>query len=421
MKKIFNFACIALAIVALAACTPKQKAEKVTLANEVDSVSYAFGMTQGEFIQNYILSEKDDNYKNTFIKSFRENFKEATPQEEFENQVLTFGYQVGQDLKKGFFSGDSTFTLDKKVLVDNIRKGMNGEFSEEEIAAFNQQFQRLMMDQSARSAEQLDSMNVAFGALNGNSMKNYIDFIANDSCTFDPKALAEKNFNQGLKKASNNNYEAVLQGKAIAGQLFGMLQQMPNIQIEDFTANIDMVKAGIINYLVNDESIMKAEDAQSFYTTYAEEKRKAKLEFQFAENRTAGEQFLAENKEKPGVITTESGLQYQVVKMGKGETPKTTDRVKVHYHGTLIDGTVFDSSVDRGEPAEFGVTQVIAGWTEVLQLMPIGSKFKVFIPQELAYGDRDMGTIKPFSTLIFDIELLEILGDAKQDAMNIIK
>lgn len=421
MKKIFNFACIALAIVALAACTPKQKAEKVTLANEVDSVSYAFGMTQGEFIQNYILSEKDDNYKNTFIKSFRENFKEATQQEEFENQVLTFGYQVGQDLKKGFFSGDSTFTLDKKVLVDNIRKGMNGEFSEEEIAAFNQQFQRLMMDQSARSAEQLDSMNVAFGALNGNSMKNYIDFIANDSCTFDPKALAEKNFNQGLKKASNNNYEAVLQGKAIAGQLFGMLQQMPNIQIEDFTANIDMVKAGIINYLVNDESIMKAEDAQSFYTTYAEEKRKAKLEFQFAENRTAGEQFLAENKEKPGVITTESGLQYQVVKMGKGETPKTTDRVKVHYHGTLIDGTVFDSSVDRGEPAEFGVTQVIAGWTEVLQLMPVGSKFKVFIPQELAYGDRDMGTIKPFSTLIFDIELLEILGDAKQDAMNIIK
>ncbi|MCQ2349812.1 MAG: FKBP-type peptidyl-prolyl cis-trans isomerase [Paludibacteraceae bacterium] len=182
-----------------------------------------------------------------------------------------------------------------------------------------------------------------------------------------------------------------------------------------------MVKAGIINYLVNDESIMKAEDAQSFYTTYAEEKRKAKLEFQFAENRTAGEQFLAENKEKPGVITTESGLQYQVVKMGKGETPKTTDRVKVHYHGTLIDGTVFDSSVDRGEPAEFGVTQVIAGWTEVLQLMPVGSKFKVFIPQELAYGDRDMGTIKPFSTLIFDIELLEILGDAKQDAMNIIK
>ncbi len=421
MKKIFNVVCIALAIVAMTACTFKQKAEKVTLANEVDSVSYAFGMQQGEFIANYMLTDKDDAYVNTFIKAFRESFHEATPQEEFENSVLTFGFQVGSDLRNGFFQGDSTFTLKKDLLIDNILKGMKGEFSEEEIQNFQMNFQRLLMDQTQRSAEQLDSMNIAFGALNGNSVKSFIDFTNNDSCTFDPAACAEKKFQEGLKYAKNKNNEAKLQGKTVAGQLFGMIHEMPNLQIEGFQCSEEMVKAGVINALVGDETIFTTEEASNFYNTYAEEKHKAKLEFEFADNRAAGEAFLAENKEKEGVITTESGLQYRVIKMGKGAMPTTADKVKVHYHGTLIDGTVFDSSVERGEPAEFGVTQVIAGWTEVLQLMPVGSKFKVFIPYQLAYGERDMGTIKPFSALIFDVELLDILGDVKQDAMNIIK
>lgn len=421
MKKIFNIACAALAIVAMVACTPKQKAEKVTLENEVDSVSYAFGMQQGEFISNYVLTDKDDQYINAFIKALRENFHEATPQEEFENSVLTFGFQVGSDINNGFFQGDSTFILKKDLLVDNILKGMKGEFTEEEIQNYQMQFQRLLMDQTQRSDEQIDSMNIAFGALNGNSVKSFIDFTANDSCTFDPAKIAEKKFQEGMKSAKNKNYEAKLQGKTVAGQLFGMIHQMPNLQIEGFTCNEEMVKVGVINALVGDSTIFSTEEASKFYNEYAEAKHKAKLEFEFAGNREAGEAFLAENKEKAGVITTESGLQYKVIKMGKGATPTKQDRVRVHYHGTLTDGTVFDSSVERGEPAEFGVTQVIAGWTEVLQLMPVGSKFQVYIPYQLAYGERDMGTIKPYSALIFDIELLDILGDAKQDAMNIIK
>ena len=109
---------------------------------------------------------------------------------------------------------------------------------------------------------------------------------------------------------------------------------------------------------------------------------------------------------------TASGLQYEVITMGNGAKPVESDRVKVHYHGTLIDGTVFDSSVQRGTPAEFGVNQVIRGWVEGLQLMPVGSKFKFYIPQELAYGAQDQGQIKPFSMLIFEVELLEILGKA---------
>lgn len=123
-----------------------------------------------------------------------------------------------------------------------------------------------------------------------------------------------------------------------------------------------------------------------------------------------GEEFLAANAKKEGVTTTASGLQYEVVELGTGTKPTSTDTVNVHYHGTLIDGTVFDSSVTRGIPATFGVHQVIKGWTEALQLMPVGSKYRLYIPEDLAYGAHPHpgGAIKPFMTLIFDVELLGI-------------
>lgn len=129
-----------------------------------------------------------------------------------------------------------------------------------------------------------------------------------------------------------------------------------------------------------------------------------------AENKKVGEAFLTENKAKAGVTTTASGLQYSIEKEGTGAKPTASDRVKVHYTGRLLDGKVFDSSVERGTPAEFGVSEVIKGWTEALQLMPVGSKWKLFIPAELAYGDRGAGQdIKPGSTLMFDVELLDIV------------
>lgn len=124
----------------------------------------------------------------------------------------------------------------------------------------------------------------------------------------------------------------------------------------------------------------------------------------------AGEEFLAKNKERKEVTTLPSGLQYEVMTEAIGQKPVATDKVKVHYHGTLIDGTVFDSSVNRGEPATFGVTQVIQGWVEALQLMPVGSKWKLYIPYNLAYGENGAGNmIAPYSTLIFEVELLEIV------------
>ena len=140
---------------------------------------------------------------------------------------------------------------------------------------------------------------------------------------------------------------------------------------------------------------------QQYFTQMSERKSQKAIE--------KGQSFLEENAQKEGVITTNSGLQYVIMVDGQGATPKATDEVTVHYHGTLIDGTVFDSSVDRGEPATFPVNGVIAGWVEALQLMPVGSKYKLFIPSDLAYGERGAGgSIGPNETLIFEVELLSI-------------
>ncbi len=134
------------------------------------------------------------------------------------------------------------------------------------------------------------------------------------------------------------------------------------------------------------------------------------IEEQFKANKEVGEKFLAENFKKEGVLTTISGLQYEVIEEGKGKIPSLTSQVMVNYHGTLLDGSVFDSSVDRNSPATFGVNQVIPGWTEALQLMKEGSKYRLYIPQELAYGQQPHsgGPIQPFMALIFDVELLEV-------------
>lgn len=148
------------------------------------------------------------------------------------------------------------------------------------------------------------------------------------------------------------------------------------------------------------------EEANEIIQTYLQNVTASKFEVYKAE----GEAFLAENAKKEGVHSTESGLQYEIIEAGNGAKPVATDTVKVHYHGTLIDGTVFDSSVTRGMPATFGVHQVIKGWTEALQLMPVGSKYRLYIPQDLAYGAQPHpgGAIKPFMALIFDVELISI-------------
>ncbi len=184
----------------------------------------------------------------------------------------------------------------------------------------------------------------------------------------------------------------------------------------------DLFIQGFISGLDSTNILIEQKDINSTLSTFFQKKRQKtqkkqqevalkNAEEEFGDLKEKGVKFLEENKSNAGIITTESALQYEVLKEGSGEKPVATSKVKVHYHGTLTDGTVFDSSVDRDMPAEFLVNRVIKGWTEGLQLMSVGSKYRFFIPQELAYGafPRQGGKIKPFEALIFEVELLEIV------------
>lgn len=170
--------------------------------------------------------------------------------------------------------------------------------------------------------------------------------------------------------------------------------------------DLNLLKSGIQDVFEGNDLKINPNEANDLIKSYVDEANNAA----YGENKQSGIDYLNENKKRSEIQTTESGLQFEILTAAEGDSPKSTDNVTVHYHGTLIDGTVFDSSVERGSPASFGVHQVIPGWTEALQLMNVGSKYRLHIPQELAYGANPHpgGPIQPFSTLIFDVELLSI-------------
>lgn len=280
---------LSLAVCAMiSSCTAQ--GQKTQLKSEIDTLSYAIGMSRVEGLDEYLLQQGVDS---TMMRDFLKGFQEGVRNNETRNKAYAMGMQIGQmvsttwvdGLNSQIFGTDSTQTINRDLLVQGFQDAVAHKLS--------------VMDQTTAS-------NVA-----------------------------------GLK-----------------------MQQIQQRVLEE----------------------------------------------KYGDNKLAGEQFLAENKTKEGVVTTASGLQYKVETMGKGEKPNADNTVKVNYRGTLIDGTEFDSSYSRGEPSQFRVGQVIQGWAEALQLMPVGSKFMLYIPQELAYGSREVSSeIKPFSALIFEVELLEIV------------
>ena len=244
---------------------------------------------------------------------------------------------------------------------------------------------------------QTDSLNYAFGYSNGTDIYQY--YLSNDTTGEKLQQLLD-GIQAGLKEKPSENPQ--LTGLATQiGQTLKMQAEQGLMGDSTLTLDFELIKQGLLNGLLGYEGQMSGMEAQ----TYLQTTMMARL---FGPNKEEGEKFLAENALREEVTVTESGLQYEILKEGKGKKPTATDKVNVHYHGTLIDGTVFDSSVDRGEPAVFGVNQVIAGWTEALQLMPVGSKWKLYIPYQLAYGERGNSGIQPYSMLIFEVELLGI-------------
>ena len=184
----------------------------------------------------------------------------------------------------------------------------------------------------------------------------------------------------------------------------GIGQQIKNMHIEGFS--IEYFSQSIRDIIEGNPTAMSSREAQQMLNEYFEKQAKEQAQQAIAE----GKVFLEENARRPEVTQTKSGLQYEVLSEGSGRSPKATDTVRCHYEGRLLDGSVFDSSYQRGEPADFGLNQVIAGWTEGVQLMKEGAKYRFFIPYLLAYGERGAGSsIPPYSTLVFDVELIKVL------------
>ena len=250
-----------------------------------------------------------------------------------------------------------------------------------------------------------DSLSYAAGMMMTGGLIEYVQ----QQLKVDTAYMADfvKGFNETVNASTDSRDVALRAGRQIGEQLKqGML---PRIKA-DFTNTpdsivTDLLYRGFADALLGDTTVMKTDWAQRFFTDKQNYNNQVKIERLLK----PGRDFLAANAQKEGVITTPSGLQYKVLVKGEGAVPQTTDKVKVRYEGRLIDGTVFDASSKHGdEPVTFRPDQVIRGWTEALTMRPVGSKWQLFIPQELGYGDRDAGNIPPYSTLIFDVELVSI-------------
>ena len=245
----------------------------------------------------------------------------------------------------------------------------------------------------------VDSLSYAIGMARTEGLDQYLAQQGIDSTQMTDFL---KGFNEGASKIDKKDvaYMAGLQiGQMVSKQWVEGFNQQIFGGDSTQTISRENLLAGFVAGVVG-KGIMTKEEAQTFMQTQMDAVKAKAMEKKYADNKAAGEKFLTENKTKEGVVTTPSGLQYKIITKGTGEIPADSSKVKVNYKGTLIDGTEFDSSYKRKEPATFRANQVIKGWTEALTMMPVGSKWELYIPQELAYGARETGgPIKPFSTL----------------------
>ena len=255
----------------------------------------------------------------------------------------------------------------------------------------------------------VDTFSYLLGMANSNGLKAYLSQRMGIDTAYVEDFL--KGFQQKELTEADKREKARLAGMEIREQVETQVWSNANRQIDDSVdvLNHEQFIKGFQNGIFLVDTTFSMDSAQSLVQKQMAYYHKVKMEKKYGANRVAGEQFLKLNAKQDSVQTTASGLQYKVITMGTGEKPQKTDRVKVDYEGRLIDGTVFDSSYKRGKPATFPVGQVIAGWTEALCMMPVGSKWEVYVPQELGYGDREQQKIPPFSCLVFTVELHEIV------------
>ena len=417
MKKI---SILVIAAVAMISCGKTYTAQTVVLNDQNDSLNYAVGLMNG--VQIKMMQFRDDSVQDQAVTEFIDALQRGYDGKvEQLGEVAAIGQNIGQAIKASEKTGladNPAWTLNEKLFFQGLVNALYNDTTVMTAEAARNYFQAqyqasAMSNDSVKAGKAIkgkcpssvkavalnsmnDSVNYAFGYLNGGEVAMYV--LAMDS-TGEQKKEFITYINKGLK-SSVNNPQIVNMGEQI-GKSIKEQEAQGLIGEPSLATDFALIKQGFVNGLLGYEEQMTGEIAGEYIQS-------TMSTIKYGNNKEEGEKFLAENALREGVITTASGLQYEVIKMGKGKKPVATDNVKVHYHGTLTNGTVFDSSVDRNEPITFGLTQVIAGWTEGLQLMPVGSKFKFYIPQQLGYGSQQAGSIPPYSTLIFEVELLGI-------------
>ena len=258
--------------------------------------------------------------------------------------------------------------------------------------------------------DEVDTLSYAMGMAQTQGLKEYLsDRLQIDTAYMDDFI---KGLNDGANAGDDKKKAAYYAGIQIGQQISNQMVKGINHEVfgDDSTKTISLKNfmAGFVSGTTGKKGLMTVEQAAQVAQAKMMAIKAKNMEKEYGPNKVAGEKFLAANKKKPGVVTLPSGVQYKVIKEGNGPMPKDTSMVKVQYEGKTIDGKVFDSSYKRGEPISLRANQVIKGWTEALVHMPVGSVWEVYIPQNLAYGEREQGQITPFSVLIFKIELVSL-------------
>ena len=404
------------AAASLVACGPS--APKANLKSDIDSLSYSMGVTNTQGLMDYATARLgvDSTHTDKFVEGILEGTNKVSPKEKAHLTGVQIGQQVTGDMFQAInnqlFAGDSAKSLNKAQFVDGFLQAINkkNKISLDEATTYvRTKVEAIQKDSVKINGSELDSLSYMMGITNTQGLMEYA------TSRMGVDSIYVGDFTKGIKKGtegSDAKQKALMAGMQIGMQISNEMFEAINGQLfagdSAKSLNKENFLAGFIDG-VQGKNIISMDDANSYVRTKAEAIQKAALEEKFAEYKKENEDFLTKNKSKEGIKTTESGLQYRIVKAGKGKVPASDSKVKVHYKGTLIDGTQFDSSYDRKEPAVFGANQVIKGWTEALTMMPVGSKWELFIPQELGYGAQGAGAdIKPFSTLIFEVELLSI-------------
>ena len=413
MKKLSIFL---LAAMAMVSCGNSYKAQDVELNNETDSINYAIGLINGLQIKMYQLAnDSSDETVAEFIDALDKAYQ---GEEEKLSETAEIGRQIGASAKefekRGLVENPSwayngklylqamvnAFYGDTTVMTAEMAQAYFMESYQMQAAAEGGEAVSAKCPKSTKTVElktKIDSLNYAIGYFYGSQIKS--NFPVDDEYN---KAVEEfvDNVNFALKDDARNP-QLVAMGKNV-GKAIREQEPVGLLGVPGLETNFELIKQGFINGLYNHTTQFDMQSASTYVDA-------AFSRLKFGENKAAGEKFLQENALRDEVKTTDSGLQYEVIKEGKGPKPTAEQTVKVHYEGTLIDGTVFDSSYQRGEPIEFPLNGVIKGWTEGLQLMPVGSIYKLYIPYQLGYGEHAAGqSIPPFSALVFKVELLDI-------------